>query len=80
MAKGVLVFLVFNLIVFLCSPKNVFFFCEAMRGFIDDPASLYSGIMGMKEPLRKSAAMQLALSPALSLIPFVTLRLFGRGR
>ena len=79
-AKGVLVFLVFNLLVSLCSPKNVFFFCEAMRGFIDDPASLYSGIMGMKEPLRKSAATQLIFSPVLSLIPFVTLRLFGRGR
>ena len=79
-AEGVLVFLVFNLIVFLCSPKNVFFFCEAMRGFIDDPASLYSGIMGMKEPLRKSAATQLIFSPVLALIPFVTLRLFGRRR
>ena len=65
-AEGVLVFLVFNLIVFFCSPKNVFFFCEAMRGFIDDPASLYSGIMGMKEPLRKSAATQLILSPVLA--------------
>ena len=78
-AKGVLIFLAFNLLVFLLSPKNVFFFCEATRGFIGDPASLYSGIMGMKEPLRKSAATQLALSPALGLIPFITLRLFGRG-
>ena len=78
-AKGILVFLAFNLLVFLLSPENVFFFCEALRGFVGDPASLYSGIMGMKEPLRKSAATQLALSPALSLIPFITLRLFGRG-
>ena len=68
-AKGVLIFLVFNLLVFLLSPRNVFFFCEAARGFIGDPASLYSGIMAMKEPLRKSATTQLALSPVLSLIP-----------
>ncbi len=78
-AKGVLIFLAFNLLVFLLSPRNVFFFCETVRGFIGDSASLYSGIMDMKEPLRKSAATQLALSPALSLIPFFTLRLFGRG-
>lgn len=78
-AKGILIFLVFNLLVFLCSPKNVFFFCEAAGTLVADPASLYYGIMGMKEPLRKSAATQLALSPALSLIPFVTLRLLGRG-
>ncbi len=78
-AKGVLIFLVFNLIVFLCSQKNVFHLSQAAGGFIGDPASLYSGIMGMKEPLRKSAATQLALSPVLSLIPFITLRFFGRG-
>ena len=78
-AKGFLIFLVFNLIVFLLSPKNVFYLSEAIGGFIEDPASLYRGIMGMKEPLRKSAATQLALSPVLSLIPFVTLRFFGRG-
>lgn len=78
-AKGVLIFLVFNLLVFLLSPKNVFYLTEAVGGFIGDPASLYWGIMEMKEPLRKSAATQLALSPALSLIPFVTLRLFGRN-
>lgn len=78
-AKGVVVFLVFNLLVFLLSPRNVFLFCEAARGFIGDPASLYSGVMAMKEPLRKSAATQLALSPVLSLVPFITLRLFGRG-
>lgn len=78
-AKGVLIFLVCNLLIFLLSPKNVFFFCEAVRGFIGDPALLYSGIMAMKEPLRKSATMQLALSPALSLIPFITLRFSGRG-
>ena len=77
-AKGILVFLVFNLLVFLLSPENVFHLSGAIGSFIGDPASLYSGIMGMKEPLRKSAAMQLALSPALSLVPFVTLRLFGR--
>ncbi len=78
-AKGVVVFFAFDLLVFLLSPENVFFFCEAARGFIGDPASLYSGIMAMKEPLRKSAATQLALSPTLSLIPFITLRFFGRG-
>ena len=78
-AKGVLIFFVFNLLVFLLSPGNVFFFCETVRGFIGDPTLLYSGIMAMKEPLRKSAVAQLALSPALGLIPFVTLRLFGRG-
>lgn len=77
--KGVLIFLVFNLLVFLLSPKNVFFFCETVRGFTGDPASLYSWIMAMKEPLRKSATTQLALSPALSLIPFITLRFWGRG-
>ena len=79
-AKGILIFLVFNLLVFLCSPENVFFFCGALGSFVGNPASLYSGIMAMKEPLRKSATTQLALSPALGLIPFVTLRLFGRGR
>ena len=78
-AKGVLIFLVFNLLVFLLSPRNVFFLCEAAKGFIGDPASLYLWIMGMKEPLRKSAVTQLALSPVLSLIPFITLRLSGRG-
>ncbi len=78
-AKGVLIFLVFNLLVFLLSPRNVFFFCETVKGLIGDPASLYSGIMAMREPLRKSATAQLALSPVLSLIPFVTLRFFGRG-
>ena len=78
-AKGVLIFFVFNLLVFFLSPRNVFFFCEAVKGFIGDPSSLYSGIMAMKEPLRKSAMAQLAISPALSLIPFVTLRFFGRG-
>lgn len=78
-AKGVLVFCVFNLLVFLLSPANVYFVCEALRGFVVDPASLYRGIMEMKEPLRKSATTQLALSPVLSLIPFVTLRFFGRG-
>ena len=78
-AKGFLMFLVFNLLVFFCSPKNVFHVSEALGRFVGDPASLYSGIMGMKEPFRKSAATQLALSPALSVIPFVTLRLFGRG-
>ncbi|MCY4378499.1 MAG: hypothetical protein OXC39_01545 [Candidatus Dadabacteria bacterium] len=78
-AKGVLVFLVFNLLVFLLSPRNVFFFCEAAKGFIGDPASLYFWIMAMKEPLRKSATTQLALSPVLSLIPFITLRFSGRG-
>ena len=77
-AKGVLMFLAFNLLVFLCSQKNVFFLSEAIGGFIGDPALLHYGIMGMKEPLRKSAATQLALSPVLSLIPFVTLRFFGR--
>ncbi len=78
-AKGVLIFLVFNLLVFLLSPRNVFFFCETVKGLVGNPASLYSGIMAMKEPLRKSATAQLALSPVLSLIPFVTLRFFGRG-
>ena len=78
-AKGFLIFLVFNLLVFLCSPRNVFLLCEGAGRFIGDPASLYSGIMGMKEPLRKSAATQLVLSPTLSVIPFVTLRIFGRG-
>lgn len=78
-AKGVVVFFAFNLLVFLLSPRNVFLFCEVARGFIGDPAWLYSGVMAMKEPLRKSAATQLALSPALSLIPFITLRFFGRG-
>ena len=71
--------MVFNLLVFLLSPKNVFYLSEAVGGFIGDPASFYYGIMEMKEPLRKSAATQLALSPVLSLIPFITLRLFGRG-
>ncbi len=79
-AKGILVFLVFNLLVYLLSPRNVFYLSEAVGGLVGDPASLYWGIMEMKEPLRKSATTQLALSPALSLIPFVTLRLFGRGR
>ncbi|MXW22595.1 MAG: hypothetical protein F4X55_07565 [Candidatus Dadabacteria bacterium] len=78
-AHGILVFFVFNLLVFLLSPKNVFYLTEAVGSFIGDSASLYWGIMEMKEPLRKSAATQLVLSPALSLIPFVTLRLFGRG-
>ena len=77
-AKGLLIFLAFNLIVFLCSQKNVFHLSQAAGKFVGDPASLYYGIMGMKEPLRKSAATQLALSPVLSLIPFVTLRFFGR--
>lgn len=73
-AKGILIFLAFSLLVFLCSPGNVFLFCEALGSFVGNPASLYSGIMAMKEPLRKSAATQLALSPVLSLIPFITLR------
>lgn len=78
-AKGVIVFFAFRLLVSLLSPENVFFLCEAARGFVGDPALLYSGIMAMKEPLRKSAATQLALSPALSLVPFITLRFWGQG-
>ena len=77
--KGLLVFCVFNLLVMLLSPRNVYFFCEAVSDFAGDPASLYRLLMGMKEPLLKSARTQLYLSPVLSLIPFVTLRLFGRG-
>jgi len=79
-AKGVLIYLTFNLIVFLCSPKNVLFFCEAVGRFMEDPASLYHTVMKMKEPLRKSATTQLVLSPVLSLVPFITLWLFGKGQ
>ncbi len=79
-AEGVLIFLLFSLLVSLLSPKNVFLFCEAARGLIGDPASLYSWIMAMKEPLRRSAAAQLALSPALGLVPFVALWFSGRRR
>ena len=79
-AEGVFVFFLFSLLVFLLSPKNVFLFCEAARGLIGDPASLYSWIMAMKEPLRRSAAVQLALSPALGFVPFIALRFSGRRR
>ena len=78
-AAGVLVFLAFNLLVSLLSPGNVFFLCEAARGFVGDPASLYSGIMAMKEPLRHGAAAQVLVSPALGLVPFAARRFFGRG-
>ena len=79
-AEGVLIFLLFSLLVSLLSPKNVFLFCESVKGFIGDPAPLYSWITAMKEPFRKSAATQLALSPALGLVPVAVLRFSGRRR
>ena len=78
-AVGIVVFLAFNLLVSLLSPGNVFLLCEALRGFVGDPAPLYSGIMAMKEPLRGAAAAQVLVSPALGLIPFAARRFFGRG-
>ena len=78
-AVGVIVFLAFNLLVSLFSPGNVFFLCEAVRGFVGDPVPFYSGIMAMKEPLRRAAAVQVLVSPALGLIPFAARRFFGRG-
>ena len=69
-AVGIVVYLLFNLLVSLL---------EAVRGFVGDPASLYSGIMVMKEPLRGAAAAQVLASPALGLVPFVGRRFFGRG-
>ena len=42
-AVGIVVFLLFNLLVSLLSPGNVFFLCEALRGFVGNPASLTRG-------------------------------------
>ena len=78
-ALGVLSFLLFNLLASLLTPGNVFFLCEAVRGFVGDPAPLYSGIMAMKEPLRGAAAAQVLVSPVLGLVPFAARRFFGRG-
>ena len=61
-AKGVLIFLVFNLLVFLLSPKNVFYLSEAVGGSSGSGFVLLrdNGDEGASSEKRRDAACPLA--------------------